>query len=129
MSKRKWRNSRRLPKESRTIPLPGNRDRGNGLDFRKWYTCWHCGFTCKLGRDALGGTSSRAGTAYEDVITPSDPSLNDINYSVLGGPINNFEVSLELGSDGNPKVIRHDFESVIAGGCPFCGCRNWDGKY
>jgi hypothetical protein len=127
MSKSKWRNQRRLPKESRTIPRRGNRDRGNGLDFRKWFNCWHCGFICKLDRDELGGASSRAGTAHEDYLTPSDPSIN--NVSVLGGPINNFQVSLELGSDGNPKEILHGFKSVISSGCPLCGCRNWMGKY
>ena len=119
---------KRLPKQSRTIPLHGDRDRGNGEDFRKWYTCWHCGFTCKLGRDALGGTNSRAGTTYEDSIIPSDPSLEDKNYAVLGGPINNFEVALELGSDGNPKEILHHYTSVISKGCPFCGTMNWQGK-
>lgn len=125
----KYQNGGRLPKESRTIPLPGDRFRGNGEDFRKWYRCWYCSTVNALGRDELGGQSSRAGTTLEDVIIPSTKYDSGISLCVLGGPINSFQVALELDSSGDPKTIRHDFKSVIASGCRLCGSRNWLGKY
>lgn len=46
--------SRKLRKESRTIPLPANADYGNGEDVGKYYRCWYCGFICDVDRDSFG---------------------------------------------------------------------------
>ena len=125
---------RRLPKESKTIPLKGNKVRGNGEDFGKYYRCWNCDFVCNVERDSLGDSQSRGGDNHERYHIPTyglqDQDTNLSRYSVLGGDINNFHVALENGSDGNPKEIHgHDYESVITGGCPCCGSMNWRGDY
>ncbi len=123
---------RRLPKESKTIPLKGNKVRGNGEDFGKYYRCWNCDFVCNVERDSLGDSQSRGGDNHDDYHTPTyglQEQDNLSHLSVLSGDINGFHVALENGSDGNPKVIRHDHESVITGGCPCCGSMNWRGDY
>jgi hypothetical protein len=133
MRKSRARDSRKRPKESRTIPLLGNQDRGNGEDFGKYYRCWNCGFTCDVTRDSLGGSQSKGADNHEDYHTPSygskDYSSELNGLSVLGGDVGHYHVALELGSDGNPKNIRHDIKSVVTGGCPFCGTMNWRGDY
>jgi hypothetical protein len=116
-----------LPKDSRTLPVPANRDRDDGTDFRNLYTCWNCGFPCKVGRDELGGIDSLAGTSHLDYSTPSD--YYESNQIVVGGPTDSFLVLLELDAAGDPKEITHDFQSVISGGCSQCGCKNWRGDY
>lgn len=116
-----------LPKDSRTLSVPASRHRDDGTDFRNLYKCWNCGFHCKVGRDDLGGVESVAGTSHEDYSTPSD--YYDSNVIVLGGPDDSFHVLLELDAAGDPKEIYHDFKSVISGGCPKCGTRNWRGDY
>ena len=133
MSKRsRARGSRKLPKESRTIPLRGNSDRGNGEDDGKYYRCWHCGFVCDVTRDSLGDSQSRSADNHTDYHTPSygsKDSGDEVNsLSVLGGVAHSF-VALKNGSDGNPLGIRHDHESVVTGGCPMCGSLNWRGDY
>jgi len=125
---------RRLPRQSKTIPRKGNPDRGNGLDDGRYYRCWHCGFlACNEDRDALGDGQSGNGVSHEDYYNPAvggsydgDP-LNSV--TVLGGSIEHFHVTLELGSDGEPKGIRHDLRPVVNSGCPFCGSLNWRGDY
>lgn len=126
-----YRDGKKFPRESRTIPLPGNRWRGNGLDHGRYYECWWCGFTCNIDRDSLGGARSRGGDEHEDFSTTTYTPTDGISspLCVLGGSINSSHVVMENGADGNPKSIRHNHKSVIAGGCPFCGCKNWLGKY
>lgn len=121
------RRNRRLSKESRTIPLKGDRYKGNGEDYGKYYRCWNCGHICDSDRDALG---SGLGVAQEDYTENATGSNNGdplTSIAIMGGESVNHYVALELGSDGNPKEIRHDFQTVINSGCPFCGCRNWRG--
>ena len=117
-----------LRKRSRTIPV-----RGTGDDEGKWYKCWNCGFYCKVDREALGGANSSSGnthTTYAHESPHTGVKENDdlALKPVMRGP-DKIAVVLELGSDGKPKPIRHDFKSDISTGCPFCGCRNWRGDY
>lgn len=116
-----------IPKDSQTLPVPANRDRDDGTDFRNLYRCWNCGFDCKVGRDELGGANSLAGTTHEDYSNPSH--YTDDNRIILGGPEDSFVVLMELDAAGDPKEIYSDFKSVISGGCPMCGTRNWRGDY
>ena len=115
---------RRLPKESKTIPLKGNKVRGNGEDFGKYYRCWHCGFTCNVERDSLGDSQSRSGVSSE-LYTP----VTYDGRAVLGGDIQHFHTALETDSDGNPKELWEYYKPVITGGCPMCGSMNWRGDY
>ncbi len=122
-------------KESRTIPIPGNRDRGNGLDYQQWFRCWNCGFINKLGVDALGGDSSSSGIYPQDYTVKEDPFAysSDVRNSglqpqaVLDGP-NILGVVLALGPDGLPLTIAHSFEAQVSGGCRLCGTLNWKGE-
>ena len=120
----KYKKGKPLPKLSKTLPLAGDRLKGNGEDYRKWFTCWNCGFTAKFGRDSLGGYDSRAGVSHQDAYIPSDPLINNLSVLEDGS-----HVTVALGADGNPKGIEHEFEVIISGGCPLCGSLNWRGDY
>lgn len=122
-----YRSNARLPSDAQTLPVPANRDRDDGTDYGNLYVCWNCGFPCKVGRDELGDAESVAGTSHSDYSTPSDYDTD--NRIIIGGPTDSFHVLLKLDAAGDPEIIYHDFESVITGGCPFCGTRNWRGDY
>lgn len=113
----------RIPKDSRTIPIQGNRRRGNGLDAGVMYKCWNCGFINRTDREALGGSRSSDGVSHTDYYTISDPSL-DRNI-VLRGSF----VLMEKGADGEAKDVAHSFKVEVSTGCPFCGTLNWRGDY
>jgi hypothetical protein len=118
-----------VPSRSRTIPLKGDPYKGNGEDYGRWYRCQNCGHTCDIDRDAQG---SGLGVSHEDYIenaTGTKANNGDplTSIAILGAESENHFVALELGVDGNPKGIRHDFQTVINNGCTFCGCRNWKG--
>ena len=150
--------SSRIRKESRTILLYGDPDRGNGLDDGRYYRCWNCGFICNIDRDALGGQESRDGISYEAFTLDTDPSLNSI--SRLGGSFSPSTISpkervggtTERGTgfigrlaimSGNPSFITlaigntidgiqlepYYIKPVVNSGCPFCGSLNWKGDY
>jgi hypothetical protein len=107
--------------------MKGDPYRGNGEDYDKYYRCWNCGHICNEDRDALG---SGNGVSHEDYVENATGAYDGdplTSLATLDGDINGFQVALELDSDGNPKVIRHDLQTVINTGCPFCGCRNWRG--
>lgn len=123
----KRRHRGRIRKESRTIPLYGDRERGNGLDDGRYYRCWNCGFICNVDRDALGGPESGDGKSYEAFLIPTDPSLNSV--SRLGGSEEPSTVSLALDIAGDTITETHAIQSVINQGCPFCGTLNWRGDY
>ena len=116
-----------LPKDARTLSVPADRYRDDGTDYGNLYICWNCGFPCKVGRDELGGAQSVAGTSHENYSIPSDYDENGL--IVLGGSTDSFHVLLELDAAGDPKEIYHEFKSVITGGCPKCGTKNWRGDF
>lgn len=120
-----------LPKDSRTIPLYGSKDRGDGLDFGKYFTCWFCGFTCDVERDALGDAESRLGISFEETLLPSfgpDGTDSLSSIPVLSGPVTGFHTALELDAAGDPKGIVYNFD-VKGIGCPLCHGLNWRGDY
>ena len=123
--------TRKLPKESKTLPIFGSSERGNGIDDGKYFNCWYCGFVCNVDRDALGGAESGSGEAHIDFSTPSYGGINGdplSAMSILDG-IDAFEVGMELNSSGDLKTIKADFSTNISGGCPNCGSKNWKGDY
>lgn len=126
-----YRRSRKLPKESRRIPLKGDKYRGNGEDHGRYYRCWNCGFVCDSDRDALGDGNSGNGVTHIDYVINAQGGSGDplTSLATLDGDVNHYHVALEIGSDGEPKVIRHDYQTVINSGCPFCGSLNWRGDY
>jgi len=104
----------RIRKESRTIPLYGDADRGNGLDDGRYFRCWNCGFICNIDRDALGGSESRDGISYEDFPIPvygADTAVQNSEIARLGGSIGNntlvalFEEDVLPGF--YPQVVTH----------------------
>jgi len=115
--------NRKIPKQSRTVPLYGSQERGNGEDANRYYRCWNCGFTCDKDRDVLGGSTSRDGLSYTDYTN----SVYE-GQAVLGGH-NHVHVVLENGADGLPKSILHSHKVEVDSGCPFCGTLNWRGDY
>lgn len=117
---------KKRPKESRTIPVHGNRVLGNGEDAGVLFKCWYCGFINRVGRDALGGSHSRSGLKHEVAILPSVVTEGD--FVRLRG-IGSQHVGMELDSFGNPKTIHRPYKAVSGLGCPLCGSKNWKGEY
>jgi len=117
---------RKLPKQSRTIPLPASSERGNGLDAGRYFRCWHCGYICNIDRDSLGGAQSQSGVALQEYEPESDTGV--FNVPVFGG-LDSAYVVPEAGADGAAKEIRRSIEPIVSGGCPFCGSLNWKGDF
>jgi len=118
----------KVPKMSRTIPVYGDPDRGNGLDSGVLFRCWYCGQINNTRKQALGGADSPSGTAYEDY--PDNPDYGqEAGIAVLGGP-GHRHTAQENGSDGNPKGVTNAIRCSDGGtGCSFCGSLNWKGEY
>lgn len=110
---------RKLPKESKTIPI-----KGYGDDEGKYYRCWHCGFICKVDRDSLGDRNSTHGVVLTNVSTPA---VGNITRG-RGMDISRWTVSPRADADGNPRTVVHTF-NISGSGCPMCHTKNWPGDY
>lgn len=113
---------RKVTSEFRTIPLKGNRVRGNGEDHGRYFRCGNCGFICDTLRDKRGRTMNNVG--FTDFVPNTYPTGD--TYSVLGG-VGRVFVSHELTADST-KSEYFSLVSVISSGCPFCGTQNYDGQ-
>jgi len=146
--------NKKNPKESRTIPLHGNRVLGNGKDAGVLFKCWYCGFHDRLGRDALGGSASRSGLRHVVPTLPSTPvegslirmrglsnefvmtklrtRLSPVSTTtptiVLKGS-GKTSVGINLLSNGEQEPVHRYYEAVSGIGCPLCGCKNWKGEF
>lgn len=130
--------TRRLPKQFRTLPIPGHSDYGDGLDDGKYYRCGNpnCGFICNIERDELGDSETMDGTTAMDYAFASlgslDLGLNDprCNMATLGNDIPPSHVCLENDAAGDPKSIPHSYAANTTGsGCPLCHTKNWRGDF
>jgi len=101
-------------------PIPGNKVKADGKDYRKYYRCVYCGFVCNIERDKLGESNSKCCEAlplsYGGIITCGQGT---------GYPC----VLMELGPDEEYKAIVSTKKFVSKGGCPACGSLNWQGNY
>jgi hypothetical protein len=149
------RSETRLRKESRTIPIWGSLERGEGQDHDKWYRCWFCGWLCDDQRDALGDSESRDGVIHEDY-NPAENrvvrnmgvgSSGDETIGIIDEPDRSIYSSLSItgktavlgnslvagndfDSDDEPKAVYHPIRvSEKSFGCPFCHSLNWRGDY
>jgi len=127
MAQSNYKPHTRIPKDSRRIDRKGDHRRGGGEDAGIWFTCWNCGMINKDGRSTEGGPTSRAGTAHESVVEApyQDDAVNSPNLKIGGIGISH--KLMEIGADGEPIGVRHAHASLIIGGCPFCGTKNWRG--
>jgi len=143
---------RKLPKQSRTIPV-----KGGGEDRGRYFRCWNCGFICDTQRDNLGGPASKGGAipseyalhAYGDYSTDSStypsrqthPTLTqtvdgglsqyEVEYRgiVLGDSIEHFHTILRNDATDSAKSVRHTHYGNGKAGGPFCGSRTYRGDY
>ena len=132
-----------LPKQARTIPV-----RGKGDDAGKWFKCWNCGFICNIDRDDSSGgyagdnhtefirTAPAEGVDDRMLVFDSPPFYHTLMEASLCSttietdeiglvPLDEYTMIEEECSDS--LTIRHEFESDITKGCPFCGTTNWRG--
>jgi len=126
---------RKIPKESRTLPVYGHPIRGDGLDHAKWYRCWNCGWLCNSDRDALGDSQSRSGVSHKDYAQQPDPGYSypegeagiskKNQTAVLGDAL----MAGESEHDGSPKSVKNAIMVSSPRGCPLCGTLNWRGDY
>lgn len=110
------------PKRSRTIPLYGSPDFGDGKDDGKWFKCWNCGHTCNVETNMLGGSESDSGVVYEEQTPP---------VMFQGGQclLRSGHVGMALDSFGNAKSIEYVLGIKQTNGCPLCGSLNWRGDF
>lgn len=121
-----------IPRRSKTIPIVGNKYIGDGIDDGKYYTCWYCGFTCNIDKDALAGSQSGDGLVLEEYSIPTYGGSSDPNTGIaaLSGGTDYYQTALKNGSDGTPQtIINKMHESSSSTGCPQCHTLNWKGEY
>ncbi len=103
--------------------------KGSYEDENRWYRCWNCG-TRIDSQKVPSGDSTADYVILEDYSETAYFSTGDIcqdgrdaltQLACLEGNT----ALLELGPDGEPKTIRHDFKIVGTLGCPGCGILNW----
>lgn len=138
----------RTRKDSRTYPLRGHKDYGEGRDDGRYWRCWNCGFICDVERDELGDSESKDGIShviYEALYSggpkkgsnsadyyETDAMIHGDNSDVallVVASARSGHVLLENDADGTPKTVRLNWTPSIDSGCPFCGTRNWRGDY
>jgi len=116
--------SKKLRKESRTYPIYGSDERGDGLDSQRYWRCWNCGFVCDVERDFLGGDEERS-------------QVEPIAYNQTTDDLSTAAYHCE-GAAGATQVIceaaggtwsRVRYKPEVNSGCPFCGTPNWRGDY
>jgi rubredoxin len=114
----------KLPKRPRAYPV-----HGKGADRGKYFRCRNCKFIYDRQRDDTGNAECSAGDNHIDYygVVSTNPYGNANSPDrilCLGDEIDNYQVVMEKGPDGEPKTIRHDFTSNISRGCPKCGMIN-----
>ena len=98
-------------------------------DDGKYYHCQNCGFVCSIDRDELSGSNDKNGLSYENYSVAVYESPQGNGPAILNGVIEHFQTVLEVGSDGEPKVVEEHWRAISNSGCPLCGSRNWRGDY
>ncbi len=116
----------RLPKQSKTLPIYGNSEMGNGLDAGRYFRCWNCGFVCRVDRDALGDKQARPAVGAQSYVPQPDPNTE---RRLVMLDEDEAYLTMESGADGSAKTPRLPYEAVVNGGCPFCGTLNWRGDF
>lgn len=137
----------------RTIPLKGTSspEGVSQSDEGKWFRCWNCGWRCNIERDTLGGENTRAGDgaqfyyqfypqsdgsdrgkttdfelAEEGITEMDDGSTGRGNIALARlAMLRGHAVGMAQKACGSAKEIRLTYESLIYGGCPLCGSKNY----
>jgi len=112
-----------ISKQSRTIPIHGHADYGEGKDADRYFHCWNCGFICDVDRDALGGPADRANITTE-AYTQKD-QYGETAYHCQGAAGATQTICEAAG--GTWSSTR--YIPVVSSGCPMCGTLNWRGDY
>ena len=114
-------------KRSRTIPVYGDPDRGDGRDAGVIYRCWYCDQINTVGKQALGGAESGSGAVHDDY--SGNPIGINGGTATIGGIGHTF-VAQKNGSDGQPQGVTNAIKMSDGGtGCSHCGTFNWRGDY
>lgn len=125
ISKRRGR-TRKPRKDSRTIPVWGDPEKGGGEDHGTYYRCWNCGSICDVRRDARPKTHGHGGTPASEVTISELPQPYSTEepgsfYLIVGGAGPQLSHVLQGPNQGKA------YFRVDAPGCWFCGCPNWRG--
>lgn len=119
--------SRKLPKQSSTIPV-----KGVGDDAGKWFRCWNCGFMCNVDRDKLSGDKSLSGVVLMEYVAIPDTYGDPLAaYACLDGCESFFHTTPKMKADGTPQEEKHTLapSSELSSGCPQCHSLNWRGDF
>jgi len=129
--------TRRLPKEKRTISLFGATSYINGRVVKDqsnvFYRCWNCGFVCRTDRDQLGNGEGFYITDEADKYSynqgaaafqyPCSNASEQAIQIVVRTP--STVMMMQLDDLGKPVTIEHNNIQVVTSGCPACGCRQY----
>lgn len=126
-SKRRAR-TRKSRKDSRTIPIWGDPERGGGEDHGKYYRCWNCQSICNIERDARPKSHGHGGIPASEVTIPELPVPCSTEspgsfYIIIGGAGPQRSHVLYNRQSKQAK----SYHRVDAPGCWFCGSPNWRG--
>ena len=108
--------------DSRTIPIKEERNYGVGEDGDKWYRCWHCGYACKVGREAEGGSNTPNNITYSSStklllhFNNDDGDLDVEDVSGTGHTVTNSNVAVSTTTykfgDGAAEFSANDYLSI-----------------
>jgi len=126
------RRTRQVRHDSPTIPVPGSSGVGFGQDDDgKYFSCWHCGWTCDKDRESLGDSQTPNNVSTESYQDEARPQTGDpLSAVAVSGGVPASQVLMELGADGvTDREIFNGVKSEPEQGCPLCGTLNWRGDF
>jgi len=110
--------TRQMPTQRRSIPIRLAGDLAN-----RFYHCWNCGFPVDSEAVPVGGPNESSGVSIVPFVDSSITSSTSFSSGDSGGED---ETSMNQGLPGlNPVPEPPKYMSVVTGGCPLCGCRNY----
>lgn len=115
--------SKKLRRESKTLPVKGHKDYGDGIDDGKWFKCWNCGFLCNSEDNELGGPNELneiKPIAYTQV---DDKGVEKFHCEGKAGKTQT--ICEAAGGTWTSTAYKPGRRA----GCPLCGTLNWKGEY
>jgi hypothetical protein len=116
--------SKRIPKRSRTIPVPQHKDYGDGKNVGKLFRCWNCGFINNTDVNALGGANEFV--EIKPVAYTQTDQYGATKYHCEGAAGADQTTCEAAGGTWTSTAYK---PGEITMGCAFCGSINYAGVY
>ncbi len=116
--------TRKVRKDSRTYPIYGSNERGDGRDNDRYYHCWYCGFVCDVERDFIGGAEERSSIALIAYNQVTDDGTTAAYHCEGAHGADQTECEAAGGTWSQTR-----YKPEVDSGCPHCGSPNWRGDF